>query len=482
MKNQNILFRIFSGKKLAITSVLLLGVFWLLVTATTQEESVPSCNCGTLINVAFNSDIPGDSKLITGQTQADCFAWWEFVTLNWPTDSDESFGQPGSTNLVQWETYMNREVLLSQDGSPPPPWGDAQKAPDHLMALAKSAPSGMKVLYRQSKLDKSESLVVSETGQAFPNNLPNWLGAQNGTNLWYEVLVNKDEYDFIVKNKFYNADNQYNYVKDGKVIDFPRGNSKGIVGAIELKASWMEVPDPDAPKWDRYKLSKAWLIDPDSQAGREATVALIGLHILHKTESQPTWLWATFEHVDNVPGSNPKADAYNLYSPDPRVHQVNVPANCGKNPNKQDRVYTIDTVANKPPTYYLCEGAGPVSMQVRRVIPIDTDAKAVNKLLQNYIATNFPGSVWANYELVNMVWSTTPQNKQNNQVPQGVKSMQPLIPVANSASETFIQTATCLDCHQFAPIALSSMQPDSTNFAANFSFVLEFAGYPGKKD
>ncbi|HMQ46031.1 MAG TPA: hypothetical protein PKA00_01315 [Saprospiraceae bacterium] len=479
MKNQNKLLKIFIGKKLAITSALFLGAFWLLVTATTNEDAVAPCNCGTLINIEFGADVPGDNKLITGQTQADCFAWSEFVALNWPIDPQESFGQPGSTGLVQWETYMNREVLMAKDGSPPPPWGDDQKAPDHLMAFAKNAPSGVKVLFHQSKFN-TESL--DETGQAAPENAPNWLGAQNGTNLWYEVLVNKDEYDFIVKNGFYNADSQYNYVKDGKVIDFPRGNSSGRVGAIELKASWMEVPDPDDPKWNRYKLSEAWLIDPGSSTGRAATVALIGLHILHKTESQPTWLWATFEHIDNVPGSNPKADSYNLYSDNPQAHQVNVPGNCGKNPNKTAKIYTIDTIANQPPSYYLCNGAGPVSMQVRRVIPIDTDAKAVNKLVQNYIAKNFPGSVWANYQLVNMVWSTTPQNNQNNQVPQGVKSMQPLIPVANAASETFIQTATCLDCHQFAPIALSSKQPESTNFAANFSFVLEFAGYQGKKD
>ena len=299
------------------------------------------------------------------------------------------------------------------------------------------------------------------------------MGAQNQTNLWYEVLVNKDEYDYIVENQFYNANNQYDFVSAGNVIKLPEGSSSQV-GAIELKATWLEVTNPEAPKWNYYKLSKAILIEPETGTAKESLVALIGLHILHKTKSQPTWFWATFDHVDNVPLTGQTAGDFNLYSPDCQPKTVTVPANCGKNTNSQEMKYTVDCVPNTSPPYYLCSNVGPVPIQVIREIPIDTQARKVNQQLQEFIQKNFPGSVWSNYQLINMIWSTTPQNFQTNKIPQGVKSMQPVIPVSNPASETYIQSVTCFNCHKTATIASTLIDP-KPKFASDFSFIFEFA-------
>jgi len=85
------------------------------------------------------------------------------------------------------------------------------------------------------------------------------------------------------------------------------GVYNGVTGAIELKAAWMEVNDLQNPKWKRYKLSTATVLDPTTGKLRNTTVALVGLHVLHKTAKQPTWVWATFEHIDNVPDSGSTA-------------------------------------------------------------------------------------------------------------------------------------------------------------------------------
>lgn len=462
-----------------IISFILLLVFFTLVSFSENDTSEKTCTCGTLIAVNFGPTVPGDNKLVTGQTQADCFGWAEFVALNWPAKQGEKFGESGSTTPVQWETYITREVLLNSEGTKPPAWGSTQKAPSHLAAFVKDHPLGTKVLFRTHKFNSSKGMVIDETGEAFPNNAPNWLGAQNGTNLWYEVLVNEDEYNYIVDNGFYNADTQLAYVAQGKVISLPEGSGTAV-GSIELKAAWMEVTDPANEKWNRYKLSKAVLVDPGYIESRLTTVALVGLHIIHKTESQPTWFWTTFEHMDNVPGDNPNATSYNLYNVNCTAQTVTVPGSCGQNTNKQDSTYSIPCKPNVPPSYYLCAGAGPVPTQVERKIPIDVDARAVNAKMQAFISKNFPGSVWSNYQLVNMIWSTTPQNNQNNKVPQGLKSMQPVIPMANTTAETFIQTTTCYGCHQFAPIAPTVKVPNPS-YAADFSFVLEFANYAGKE-
>ncbi len=468
-------------------SLAIITLFGLLVTCTQQLNTATSdqtCTCGTLIAVNFGPDVPGDNKLVTGQVQADCFAWAEFVALNWPTSPNSSFGKPGDLSPVQWETYMTREVLLPLDGSAPPAWNGwkSPKAPVHLAQYLKGQPDGTKLLFHRSKFNANQFGILDETGQAFPNNAPNWLGAQNGTNLWYEVLVNEDFYNYVVEKGFYNANNQYEYVVEkGDTISLPPGDDKQV-GALELKASWMEVTDPQNARWNRFKLSKAVLVDPKTGNPRNALVALIGLHILHKTASQPTWFWATFEHVDNVPGSGGgKNGGFNLYNPNCTAQKVSVPGGCGANKNQQDSIYTVGCEPNQEAPYYLCAGAGPVAMQVFREIPIDNDAKMVNQQMQAFISQNYPGSVWANYQLVNMIWSTTPQTQQGNRTPLGLKSMQPAIPVANTASETFIQSATCFNCHQGASIAPSTASADNSKFASDFSFVFEFAGYPGKK-
>lgn len=51
--------------------------------------------------------------------------------------------------------------------------------------------------------------------------------------------------------------------------------------------------DPDTP--DAWKIGRF----PDSPC-QLAKVALVGLHIVYKIESNPLFVWATFEHVDNV--------------------------------------------------------------------------------------------------------------------------------------------------------------------------------------
>lgn len=476
-------FSIFSNKNrlVQVAFALLAGLVVLITTSQQTSGSTElSCQCGTLITVDFGPTVPGDNKLVTGQVQADCFAWAEFVALNWPS-SGTGFGTPGDMSPVQWETYMPREVLMTPDGSPPPAWGnlDNVKAPANMLALLKGQPAGTKLLYHTSKSGTdNDDIDLTETREAFPSGKPSWLGAQNGTNIWYEVLVNKDEYDFIVQKGYYNAKTQYDsVVVNGSVISLPKGNDQQT-GAVELKASWMEVKEPENSRWKRYKLSRAVVKDPGSDQPRVTTVALIGLHILHRTASQPTWFWATFEHVDNAPDINnmntPYAQGYNLFNASCSGQTVSVPDGC----DNQPQTYNIGCEPNVSPPYYLCATAKPVPIQVVREIPIDPEARKVNAQMMEYINKNFPGSVWANYQLVNMIWSTTPQTTQNNRTPQGVKSLLPVIPVANSVAETYIQQTSCINCHQYASIApYPPSGIDTDTFASDFSFILEFANY-----
>ncbi len=450
-----------------------------------SSASAPVCNCGSL-QVTFSGNVPGDALFFGNQTNADCFAWSEFIALNWPSDPADSFGQPGNTDPVQWETYMPREVMFQPQGVPPPAWGTLVSQ----QYVSKFKSQKLLLNRRKTKLltftDKFEDITEAQfdstnTGQAFPFNAPSWLGAQNGTNVWYEVLLNKDIYDFVVANKYYNAQNQYDSVKKGKPFNFPQGVYNGVTGAIELKAAWMEVTDPANQKWNHYKLSYATVLDPNTGKLRNTTVALVGLHILHKTAKQPTWVWATFEHVDNVPDSGTVATGeYNFYNASCTPQQVTVPNGCLA--TGQTSPVTVGCQANVPPPYYLCKGGpAPKPVQVSRLTPIDATATSVNSTMQGQIAQLFPNSVFQYYELVNVIWSTNPQPDPATPIPSprqlNPQYMQPTIPVANSTMESYIQRTTCTGCHTGSTIAPSPSDAQPDTFG-DFSFAISFASYP----
>jgi len=464
---------------------LLLVAFVYLASASLRLPGKPqaakdgSCSCGFL-SIPFDSIVPGDSPLFSNQTNADCFGWWEFVSLNWPTTPGAGFGDPGDTGPVQWETYITAEQMYPPDGAPPPPWGRAFALPSN--AKAKTALRADKRMVSASKLltltNKLSDIPFgpNNMGEAFPFNLPNWLGAQNNTNVWYEIRLNHDIYDFVVSNKYYNANNQLAAVQNGTPIVFPMGAVNGPTGAIELKAAWMEVTDPSNEKWNRYKLSKAAVIDANTGEFRYTEVALVGLHIIHKTEKQPTWVWATFEHIDNVPGNKNSSGDYNFYNANCQSQTFPVPQNCL--PKDSTSPVTVSCQANLPPPYYLRKGGpGPVPIQITREQPIDDNARQVNEILQDFIAKNYPNSVWKNYELVNVIWSSNPA--QNPQTPDTVPAkLQAMLPggvdVANTTMESYAQNKNCIDCHQYAAIA-PTIQVPKPKWQADFSFAFSLA-------
>lgn len=442
-----------------------------LAVAATPQTCV--CNPSDQFSVIFDSIVPGDNVLISNQMDANCFAWQEFVALNWPTDNS-MFGTPMNEEPVQWETYMSTSSLFLPGGATPPAWGGVSSL---VKGLQLSKPA--RVLFQISKTDST--VVLTSTGEAAPGDKPNWLGAQNGTNLWYEVVVNYDEYQYITDpaHQFYNAQKQQDWVNAGNPIVFPGGNSSQV-GAIEIKAAWMEVPNPSDARWRRYKLSRAVLMDTQTGKPRTATVALVGMHILHKMDSQPTWFWATFEHVDNLPGSPRAQPPYNFYNPNCTPKTVSVSPACAADGSSTS--VTVGCTPNTPPPYYLCQGGpGPSPIQVTRLTALDAvNTIPVNDTMQAAIARYFPNSVWQNYQLINSMWSTSPYPNPVKPVtiPAKLKSMTPSTPLANSTLETYVQNLTCTDCHAYSTIAPTASDPNPT-ISANFSFVLGLAKYPG---
>ncbi|WP_164021755.1 hypothetical protein [Pyxidicoccus trucidator] len=418
--------------------------------ACDPDPTCPGSTCATSITAALSSP-PVDACSRHGEFQSDVdvYSWNTFIAMNWPADTSSCLPDTQNSILsgqgpVVWETYpQDSDIFVAPDAGAPGKWctfATPAAVEKQLLRLRAATPAERlqvaagrvdKVLVSDSKASDLVAERFGGIGQAVGGPLTD----QNGRFVRYEKRVNLDEYNYLIANNLWNAAGQ-----NGVTVSFPTGpnqnpgpcNGKpcGPVGAMEIKASW-KVLSPSEVSGKRFYMRKAWVFNDEagdsSPGANPVTVGLVGLHIIHKTETQTTWFWSTFEHVDNTTSS--------FFNP-----------HC---PNCQDNTQT----AQKPYTELAPDG-GPLNapVQVVRTTPIQADELSPG--LNDYYRGLLKGSVWANYQLISTQWAT-------GGAPQGTPT-----PLANVTMETFIQpTASCLGCHKFATTA-------DGGSSADFSFLL----------
>jgi hypothetical protein len=233
-----------------------------------------------------------------------------------------------------------------------------------------------------------------------------------------------------------------------------------------VKAAWRILNDQDTPATrNRFYVAKgAWVLDVARtlKAGvgvcSKQDVALVGLHIVIKTALRPQWIWASFEHIDNVPpigaGEAREPDAKDAHVPysynDPSKPQILAP------PLSSPLVTPLN--ASNPPKI------DPEPMQVVRLHPISAGTIEMNRAY--WALPEIRDTVWANYMLVVMQWPTktrpvTPAN-DGHPIPTGGIELnastetyqtgsedQQDLNLTNTTMETYQQapTVSCVACH-----------------------------------
>jgi hypothetical protein len=455
----------------------------------------------------LSSTLPVDTP-ISDQDDFNCFGWQEFIALNWkaspakagqPDTSAQAaaFGSPsaaGDPPAAVWETYISDSLVFLPNGASPGGFGAAQPLPPACNA-AKSKlrlrgrsrdrfPVGYHTLTSISKftpplvrsMTRKPTAMAAVAPDTFSSILEagtnSWLTAQNHQITYYEIRLNEDEYNYITRNKLYDANCQWQAVQTGGAgVLLPSGpTSYGPVGAIEVKAAWLPLTDPSL--YSKYLTAKAVLVSPDGSGCQQVVVGLVGLHIIHKTPNAQQLAWATFEHVDNAPDASPAGgsqQSYTYYNPgcdpstDPYKCAVDTqPPACGSGSN--------------PP----CNYAAP--MQVVRSHPLPSNVTSLNSYTQNLIRQANPSSVFQYYQLVNVLWpnrnttitagAAVPLTDGNAQPPLSQGGL------ANTTLETYFQTTRiCLSCHTYAGISASTSH-GATNFASDYSFLFSQAQAP----
>jgi hypothetical protein len=481
-------------------SLLLVLVFLLTAPAPRAASAAPAAaNAaaqgagGSSCSIAYY--LPGDIGAFgqdpPDQEDLDIYSWQLFLALNAPavgksvsTSGDNStlwggsVANPISGSNPGWSS--TDDLLQAVTTSYQPPYGT------HYYPAACQRIPGYQSYRVMDELDKvDDSFFEASVGSL--SNSP--AVAANGTFLRYEILISPVTYNAIVSNQWYKTSVLNSLTSP---LSFPCGEQKAGgskaspadpgIGAITIKNAWMEAAGFDAAD---YHTEKLLVFTPaaENSSGQDTcelkTMALVGMHIAHKTTQQAGWTWSTFEHQANAPDCTnvppPPANqqianltcpstggAYNLFPQnvgDARFQTCNTtPATNGG--SGCDDSFCADLPPNPTAGYSrLC-----------RQVPLQANYKTAYEQTQACNAATGKSSVWSNYALISTQWFTqfpTPVSCQNvastvnPKATPGHTAYAPQVTMsdgsslapylANTTMESY-ERSVCMGCHQGAAV------------------------------
>jgi hypothetical protein len=379
----------------------------------------------------------------------DLFSWTSFIALNWPADAQ---GRPNGVGIGDnpnapriWETFIAAPQVFKAGGAPPDPWGEDSSV---VQAMIPGAPKGQRVLVSQTK-NVLASFLQPDLEE--PRFRP--ITDVNGNYVFYETRLNRTLYDYIFANTLYSKAGQSAFLDKpppANTIEFPKG-SNGLSAplspaSVVIKSMWKQLGAGD--NHERFYTIRAIRVDPVTKQLSPTLIpfGLVGLHIVTRTVSAPSWIWSTFEHNENAPdvGELKLRARYNFFDPSKPM-----PA----------RGFGFEPASNAPV-------ANPTTpTQIARVLNNNLINAAWTAELNATMQAKLAGKVWANYRLVSTQW----------QLPMIGK----LIPcrLTNTVAETYVQNdasaGSCMRCHSIAKTA--GTDRSGVKATSNFSYLLRMA-------
>jgi hypothetical protein len=413
------------------------------------------------VDIALKEQLEKAREFAKVQREFDLNAWQMFLSLNWPTNNegqpapkieDSGFGPPhwtlwhnsseifrdnGATPAACAQSPQQRQLVLSRDLALPVSAGLPAFRVDGDKTVAARATRYLGVISAVGELNAAN--LGGDILQAFTGPLID----QNGNFVFYEIMIDPSEVSYLCENKLYNINGQIAFARGGKV-NFPIGHpQQNWSGATELKLAWKIMADNDDQR--RFFVEDAVILDPGPDGKpvqRNVKVGLVGMHIGHKSETSPQWIWATFEQVDNLdvdPIAHPKLRA-SFNDPNCPICTTNI------EPVQVNGVYPR------------------VPVQVARTIPIPADKVALNAEAAAVLAK--AGSVWQYYQLIDTQWPTDPKSRPSawdSGLAQAVTNKpggQPTpVMLTNITMETYFQAGNQPACNQEEGVPRSANCP-----------------------
>jgi uncharacterized protein YrzB (UPF0473 family) len=434
-----------------------------------------------------------NTALENRQRGFDYYSWLTFIALNSPAEGG-SIGQSGPDARTKWESrdnFMHLLDVMIKDpvpGKKEPKWNERE------------IPKECVSKYKDTVKNINEMMVIEMIEETF--NEPFKTGAlidQQGNYALFDILMNKQMFEYIRENKLYSRTEQV--ANAGLKVDFPSGfnpdegkTEGGDPGAIMVKVSWKVIESESEKR--KFHTVDALVLMPRHDEKSEPpclrkTLGLVGFHVAHKTVARRQWIWTSFEHVDNVPEeeeikSGQLKPSYNFY----KKCDDACPVNNQTPPHPWAPTYDNELKFHDRS----------FRSQITRVIPLTDETKDMNKRFQAILEN----TVWKNYMLLSTQWPSdfdcSTRGDPNKEPSKRAKdptdfTKQPDMNcaatptfLANSTLETYSQgtvplaSSNCMGCHgnavsyQRRSASAKPNEPDKNFFnQSDFTFMLEKA-------
>jgi hypothetical protein len=395
----------------------------------------------------------------------DSFAWQTFAALNWPANcqgeplTDQKISKDTDNAPRVWEFYRLPEEVFLPDGKDPTDVQLKKPSQCNQEQASSNQQKPLKTRITESGLPAEAERFGSEFSILAENFPP--LIDQQGNYVINEIHINPEEFNQIVDNKWFDADNlkqfddrkRFHLVcsedEGNQSLGVPCDGYKGV-GAIEIKAAWRVFDERNSDsERTRYYTTKRQLTIPakmsptDEEFKQEVDLGLVGFHITQKTSEQG-WIWSTFEQVDNVPNGAEGQGQYTLYNP-------NCERNCEPNQSQSIAPYLWQ---QNPPHAVRRDPEGKIIEQISSQITRLAETQLSQEALAQVAALNeqwqkaLKPSVWQYYKLIGAAWLINPQTPYDPRL----REISPTNQLANVTLEPFVQKNSCIQCHTSAKL------------------------------
>jgi hypothetical protein len=369
-------------------------------------------------------------------------SWQTFLAFNWPANDA---GQPDSRKDLSdnhtwrvWNYWRSAGSIFLENGAKPPPWDDLRQNSEKLRNFA-NMPHSLGTTRARDNFEAFTGPLVD----------------QNGKWVRFEIRVNKEEFNYILRNGLYSQDGQiaFSHKDKDNEVELPI-NKGGKHGAIEIKLAWKEMGSNDDQT--RFYTTDLTVTPSEPNAKpKRIHVGLVGMHISMRTESSPEWIWSTFEQIDNVrsnPVGNGKQSHPNFVDPSYTSSDFNTlsPMNAKVEGNNLMRASGTEATT-------WIESLTTTPTQVKRIdVPEQLDlnpwdnklggvTKGLNAQVQALLEAR--KSVFRYYELVDVQWPLHPNAPSvpggEGSAPASIRFKTPgeMVPtfLINTTMETYFQ-------------------------------------------
>lgn len=450
-----------------------------------QPPAVFSHKIPVDVNPKIQENLKNKGEIYQLNKAFNIFSWQAFIAINWPLDKKgkpmPNFNDIGTPTWLDWKESFQ---VYREDGKKPLPWGSERTFSGLKIdnKLLKDSDSRI-ILQKNTPTHLNNINVADEVDQAFSGKLFD----QNGNVVVYEVLINKEEFDYIVDNKLYNINGQLEFSKKNPEANFPVGNfSKEELGAIEIKFAWKILTKNDFK--ERYYQDEGYILDAKTNEYIKVSLGLIGMHIAQKTPTAKQWVWSTFEHIDNLDQNTTEVNGKEVVIP-PTLADPNCET-CPVNIDVTDNNTTYSFKEGVHGNYWKLSGDSSkyyanskiMKTQAKRMIDIPVRVQKINRKMQEYFRQE--KSIWQYYQLIDTQYpldqNAPPANytQSGYHLPEAIKNKSGgdsnIAYLTNISMETFFQagnqnaggliegnvtsdytifgTESCLGCHSSAPI------------------------------